>query len=101
MYKVLGLLVATAAFGCGHAQTTGSARNDWATPTGQATATAPTRVDAKEGVDLNTARRHDDTYGSRYNTPENAPSEYGRVPPPAAQTAPPAGEPYTPPPETP
>lgn len=38
------------AAGCGHATTTGSAQNDWTTPTGQASATNPRVVDPNGGM---------------------------------------------------
>ena len=42
MTRILGVaLAAVVAGACGHATTTGSARNDWATPTGHAAATNP------------------------------------------------------------
>lgn len=73
----LGLVLAA----CGHATTTGSARDAWVTPTGQATATRPTRLDPKAGAVTNAAKRFHG-YDSRYNTPENAPSDFGLGPPP-------------------
>jgi hypothetical protein len=74
--------------GCGTAQTTGSAANGWSTPTGYASATRPVDVDSSSGAIRNSAARHDGTYDSRYNNEVNAPSDFGRVPPPAE--APPA-----------
>jgi len=46
MRRALGgmALVGLFAVGCGHEQVTGSARNDWNTPTGHATATNPRYV---------------------------------------------------------
>jgi hypothetical protein len=38
------------AVGCGHEQVTGSARNNWATPTGYASATDPTVVSPLGGM---------------------------------------------------
>ncbi len=53
MTKLLGGLAlagALAGAGCGHATPTGSARNNWATPTGHATATNPNYLDPYAGM---------------------------------------------------
>jgi ABC-type oligopeptide transport system substrate-binding subunit len=90
MKRTFGLLLALAAglalAACGHAQNTGSARNGWATPSGYASATNPAALDPTDGVIDNTAKRHGGTYDSRYNDAYNAPSDFGRVPPPALAT---------------
>jgi hypothetical protein len=86
MYKVLGMVLAGACAACGHAQTTGSAYNDWRTPVGMATATHPTRVDPTTGEIVNSAA-YNHGYDSRYNDAFNAPSSFGMVPPPALQAA--------------
>ena len=78
-----GALAGALLVGCGHAQTTGSAANGWRTPTGYASATRPADVDSSTGVVRNSAARHGGTYDNAYNDEETAPSDYGRVPPPA------------------
>jgi hypothetical protein len=86
MYRFLGLLLAGAAMvACGHAQTTGSARNDWNTPMGWASASHTARLDSTTGVDVNSTWNHHGTYDSHYNNPDNAPSSFGSAPPPALQ----------------
>ncbi|HEX9103629.1 MAG TPA: hypothetical protein VF997_15570, partial [Polyangia bacterium] len=51
MMRIVGLaLAAFVAGACGHATTTGSAQNDWATPTGHAMATNPRYVDPMAAI---------------------------------------------------
>ena len=73
--------------GCGHTQTTGSAANGWVTPTGYASATHPTNLNSSSGATVNSAARHGDSYDSRFNTAANAPSDFGRLPPPVMQSS--------------
>ena len=51
MRRIVGGLALAGLFGvgCGHAQVTGSAKNDWSTPTGHAQATDPVKVDPMAG----------------------------------------------------
>jgi hypothetical protein len=86
--KTIGLLFgALLASACGHEQTTGTARNGWATPVGYASATDPANIDPTTGVLRNSPARHHGTYNSRYDNAVTAPSDFGNVPPPA-QSAP-------------
>jgi hypothetical protein len=98
----LGGLVAV---GCGHATPTGTARNDWATPVGRATAQNPRYVNplaaahpthnpARYANDYAAATRASDAY-----TPV-APEPVGAVPPPAQPLPPPETVPDVPPPPT-
>ena len=52
MRRMVGGLALAGLFGvgCGHAQVTGSAQNDWSTPTGHAQATHPVVVDPNGGT---------------------------------------------------
>lgn len=86
MYRWLGLLLAAFGVACVHPQTTGTARNDWRTPVGYASATQPARVDSTTGVVVNSTTNHGGTYDSRYNNAENAPSSFGSAPPSALQS---------------
>ena len=51
MWRMMGAAIAVfAVAGCGHEVTTGSAQNDWTTPTGYASATNPRVVDPNGGI---------------------------------------------------
>ncbi|HEY2747712.1 MAG TPA: hypothetical protein VGL86_23985 [Polyangia bacterium] len=94
MTKWVGLLfVGVVAAACGHEVTTGSARNDWATPTGYASATHPRYINA----DAAAHKAHDRSVFAAAEAPtlqpmpvEVAPEPVGAVPPPAETMPPPA-----------
>ncbi len=99
MTRLVGLaLGACVAVGCGTAVTTGSARNDYATPTGRATATNARYVNPDEPA--RTPRRNpqyanDYAEARRASDVSVAPAP-GAVPPPAEAVPPPD----VPPPDT-
>jgi hypothetical protein len=77
MKRLLGLaLTGTLACACGHATPTGSARNDWNTPTGYATATNPRYLNPSAGI-------HPAKNRTVFETREAPPLQ-----PPPAETAP-------------
>ena len=100
MTRILGVGLALAGLvgvGCGHATPTGSASNDWATPTGRATATNPRVVNpmeaahpARDRSDFAKAEAPPLQPGATPSTETPvAPEPVGAVPPPAQPLPPP------------
>jgi hypothetical protein len=95
MKKVLTLAFAGAlAAACGHAQPTGSARNNWATPTGYATATNPNYINPDAAA--HPARNRN---AFRAQLAPDAVPRPAVAPAPPSETLPPPTEAPPPPPE--
>ena len=91
MTRWMGVLFAgVVAAACGHEVTTGSARNDWTTPTGYANATNPRYIDPMAGVQPTHNRS---TFAKREAPPLQEPPPAEATPPdavpPPVESAPP------------
>jgi hypothetical protein len=79
------------AVGCGHEQVTGSARNNWATPEGHATATDPVKVDPMAPMHAT----HDRSVFAKREAPSLQPNGGAVVEQPVSEPAPVAVPPAT------
>ncbi|MCA1664109.1 MAG: hypothetical protein LC659_07565, partial [Myxococcales bacterium] len=102
MWRTMGSAFALCVVaGCGHATPTGSAQNNWATPTGHASATNARVVDPNGGSRV----ARDRSVFARHDAPTLQPQPSDATPvdtasPPAIEPAPDSGAPDLAPPDT-